>query len=391
MKDHNPNPICPQRVLVAATGLLFLQAPLHAYDLDDKLSVGGILAVAGQCQALDQGAGKQNACRGALPLRPQVSFRPTGQDEFYAELGFAAGNGLNKVSPFQLSPWGADLEDDMKDINGRGRSYLLTSWYRHDFRLTPDNLLSATLGIIDSSDYLDNNAFANDEYTQFMNEALVNSPQVFLPSYDLGAAVRWDFGVWSLRAVYMNVGKDQGADDGDQGKATKLTDRDLGGDYDYLGAEIGYSVRTPFGVGNYRLVASSTSRDFVDPRGMRAERRSALALSFDQELGDVLGVFIRIDDQSDDAAINYDSAYAGGLDIRGNLWGRERDNIGLGIALMNGGNQGIESTRVAEAYYRLVLHEQYALTADLQHMKDDKTSGKDPEGFIFGLRADLRF
>ena len=89
--------------------------------------------------------------------------------------------------------------------------------------------------------------------------------------------------------------------------------------------------------------------------------------------------------------MDYDSYYAAGIDIRGRLWGRERDNIGLGLAHLNGGNLDLKQTRVAELYYRFVSHKQLALTADLQYMKDVKTSAKDAEGFIFGLRADLGF
>ena len=71
----------------------------------------------------------------------------------------------------QLAPWSADLEDDVKDINGRGRNYLLTAWYRHDFPITPNNTLSATLGLIDATEYLDTNAFANDEYPSTRHSA----------------------------------------------------------------------------------------------------------------------------------------------------------------------------------------------------------------------------
>ncbi len=48
----------------------------------------------------------------------------------------------------------------------------------------------------------------------------------------------------------------------------------------------------------------------------------------------------------------------------------------------------IISTQVAEAYYRFAISNQIAFTADLQFMKDDKTSDKDPAGFILGLRAE---
>ena len=272
----------------------------------------------------------------------------------------------------------------------------MEAWYKHTFEISENNVLGLTFGIIDATEYLDENAYSNDEYTQFMNEALVNSPQVFLPSYDLGVALRWDACAWSLRAVYMNVGKDredqeeQEEEEKQEAKA-QLTDRDLGKDYDYLGAEIGYTVRTPLGEGAYRVVVSRTSRDFVDAKGVRAERRSALALSFDQELGKGVGAFFRLDAQAYDAALNYDSHYAWGIDLRGSLWGRESDNIGLGFALLNGGNQALESTRVGEAYYRCVLHEQFALSADIQYMKDNKTSGRDPRGFLLSLRADVHF
>ncbi len=56
----------------------------------------------------------------------------------------------------------------------------------------------STGGIIDSTDYVDENAYANDEYTQFMNEALVNGPNGFAPSYDIGGAVEWEIGIWDI-------------------------------------------------------------------------------------------------------------------------------------------------------------------------------------------------
>ena len=49
----------------------------------------------------------------------------------------------------------------------------------YTFGFGEDHTLGATGGIIDSTDYLDENAFANDEYTQFMSEALVNGQTVY--------------------------------------------------------------------------------------------------------------------------------------------------------------------------------------------------------------------
>ena len=85
-------------------------------------------------------------------------------------LSAAAGNGLNGVNPFSLAPYADDLEDDLKDINGRNRDYLLEAWYKRTFMFSDDMKLAVTGGIIDSTGYIDDNAFANDETGQFMND-----------------------------------------------------------------------------------------------------------------------------------------------------------------------------------------------------------------------------
>ena len=164
-----------------------------------------------------------------------------------------------------------------------------------------------------------------------MNEALVNAPQVFLPSYDLGAAIEWHFGAWSLDALYMNVGKEE--DENEDSTIPRPTDRDISDDYNYFGAELSYSIRTRVGEGNYRIVYNRTSKDFIDPTGTRAERRTGLSLSFDQELGNSLGAFLRLDFQDSKAALNYNATNAGGFDIRGNLWGRRERQYRTGHRL----------------------------------------------------------
>ena len=189
-----------------APTLLIAAFPAQAYDVNDQLSIGGILAAAGQCQdvsarlpsetyreVIDDSVDQplldgtfyafDNTCRGGMPFQMEVSFRPDESNEFFVKLGFAADNGLNIVSPWVLAPWAADLKDDVQDINGSGRDDLLTAWYKHTFTFTNDASLGASFGILDSTDYLDGNAYANDEYTQFMNEVFVNSRSYGLPSY----------------------------------------------------------------------------------------------------------------------------------------------------------------------------------------------------------------
>jgi porin len=340
-----------------------------------RISIGAVAAGTYQYQSVDDAAGYDDTGRGAFAFQPEISFALSEKDEFFAKFGFAAGDALNAgKSPFTWAPWAADLEADAKNINGRDRDYLLTAWYKHTFDFSEDNALGLTGGLVDATDYLDENVYANDEYTQFMNQTLVNGPNGFLPSYDLGGALEWDMGDFALRGVVMGIGEN-----------------DDGRSYTFYGAQLGYTLNSGLGEGNYRVIADWTSKDFSNPAGDKQEAKNCVLLSFDQELGDLLGAWIRFGWQDDSAAVTCDKLYSGGVDISGKLWGREQDNIGIGYACLDGANQNLDSSHVFEAYVRFLLNEYFALTADVQYLKDNMKTGDDPKGFISGLRLVAEF
>jgi porin len=342
-------------------------APAYEFEVKDtELTVGGVVAGAAQCG--DAG------CFGALPLQPEMSLRLNGDHELFFKFGLASGNGLNADSPFNISSWAADLAEDVRNVNGSSRSYLLTAWYKYTATLGSSSTLESTFGLIDATDYLDDNAYSNDEYNQFMNPVLVNGPNTFLPSYDAGFALDYTGKRWSARGVYMHVEKN-----------------DDGNSFDFVGAQLGYNVQASLGEGNYRLLVDTTDDQFYDPSETSLENRSAVLISCDQELGQAVGAFIRIGWQSDDAAIDYGSVYSGGIDLKGATWGRERDNIGLGYAYLTDGNGDLLRSQVMEGYYRFAVNQMISATGDIQYMMDDRVSGESPRGFILGLRFSATF
>lgn len=367
--------------LLTILGIFVLRGNGFGYEINDKLSIGGIIAGVGQYQSISDAPGFENEGRGALVFQPEISFTPTDSDEIFAKFGFGAGNGLMEEgrSPFMIAPWAADVQDDYKDINGRNRDYLLTAWYKHTFSFSEDHTLGITGGIIDATDYMDENAFANDEFTQFMNAALVNGPNAFLPSYDIGAAIEWEIGGFSVRGVVMALGST-----GEEEKAPKEP-------YNFFGMQFGYNVNFGLGEGNYRLIVNTTSSDFNNVAGTKKERKRCVLISFDQQLGEILGGWIRFGWQDDEAAIYCKSIYSGGLNISGNLWGRGYDNIGIGYAHVIGGNLDVDHTDVFEIYGRFALNDIFAVTGDVQYMKDSMKEGDSPKGWIFGLRMTAEF
>jgi len=366
--------------LLTISGIFVLAGNGFGYEINDKLSIGGIIAGEWQYQSISNAPDFDSEGRGALVFQPEISFTPTDSDEIFAKFGFGAGNGLMEEgeSPFILSPWAADVQDDYKDISGRNRDYLLTAWYKHTFSFSEDHTLGLTGGIIDACDYMDENAFANDEFSQFMNGALVNGPNAFLPSYDIGGAVEWEIGGFSVKGVAMALGTN-----GEEGQFDEP--------YNFFGMQFGYTVDFGLGEGNYRLIVDTTSSDFSNVAGTKKERMSGALISFDQQLGEILGAWIRFGWQDDEAAIDYKDIYTGGLNISGNLWGRECDNIGIGYGHLRGGNKDVNHTDVFEVYCRFALNDIFAVTGDVQYMKDSMKAGDSPKGWIFGLRMTAEF
>lgn len=355
-----------------SVAMLIAGPPVYAYDVNESLSVGVTIAGALQCQR-PSGGDADEECRGAAPVQPELSFRPSATDELFFKLGFAAGNALNETSPFLLAPWAAYLKDDVKNLNGRNRDHLLVARYRHAF-WSGDGAFAATVGILDSTDYLDGNEYANDEYTQFMNEAFVNSGGYNLPSYDAGAALEWDDGGWSANGMAMSIGEN---DDGNH--------------FGFWGVQAARRVQTTMGTGNYRVLLAGTTGQFVDAPGTDKKRRLGWGVSFDQAFGETVGGFLRLTWQTGRAAVDYKSIYSGGLNLSGSKWGRPPDNVGIGYAYLDGGNLDVERTQVAEVYYRFAVNDYLSLTSDVQYMADDYRNAPTIRGWVVGLRATAMF
>ncbi|KPK25269.1 MAG: hypothetical protein AMJ61_12435, partial [Desulfobacterales bacterium SG8_35_2] len=190
--------------------------------------------------------------------------------------------------------------------------------------------------------------------------ALVNGPNAFLPSYDIGGAFQFNRNDLALSGVIMNIGEN-----------------DAGNNYNFYGLQFGYTLHTNFGTGNYRIVLGATGREFPDPEGLTTEARKCLLLSFDQEFGRYYGAWLRMGTQDDAAAITYKKIYSGGIFISG--------------FYLTGGNIDLDTSQVLETYIRIRLSDYLAFTMDIQYMNDKYNSTEKIDGFIYSIRAAAEF
>jgi porin len=363
--------------LLAVLIVIITPICVSAYDVNEKLTIEGTLTGVFQYGNFDF-EGIKDTGRGSGVLDLGINFHPTDKDEFQVTLSYAAGNALNTIVPFSLVPYSDDLEDDLKDINGRNRDYLLEAWYKHTFALSKDVSLGITGGIIDATAYIDDNNFANDEVAQFMNQVFVNNKNVNLPSYDLGGVIELNVSNFSIRALMMN---------------TKFeAEENVFKNYDYYALQLGYNLKTSLGEGNYRIYGFTTSRKFPDWDENKEERLQGFGISADQQLSSIIGVFARLDWQSDSAIIEHEAGYSGGVNINGKLWGRENDEIGIGYAYLTGADEAdIDNTNAIEAYTKFKISDFSDITFDVQYVNDNMKQDEDRDGFIYGIRVNAYF
>lgn len=358
-----------------------LPIPLLAYDFTSSFSIEGTITAVGQHAELDNvfnedGNKVSDTTRSAIAIDIGANYQPTENDEFQLTFSGAEGEAINGLEAFSLAPFADDLEEDLTDINSSGRNHLLEAWYKHTFNFNDQTSLGLSLGIIGSSGFIDDNEYANDEVSQFMNDIFVNNTLANLPDNDTGVALEFETGLWSLKAVAMQSEND---------------DRN---DYNYYAVQVGHHVTTRWGAGNYRLYWYTTDDEFIDRDDTGKDKLSGFGLSIDQQINESTGFFARIGVQDDNVPVDHDKMFSFGLSIAGTSWGRADDTIGAGVAFLEGANRKsseINDTTALEAYYKYIFSDYFDLTADIQWVEDDLRKEKDTEGIIAGIRLNVNF
>lgn len=162
--------------------------------------------------------------------------------------------------------------------------------------------------------------------------------------------------------------------------------------YNYYALQVGYALDTALGKGNYRIYGFTTSRRFEDWDETGEDRLKGFGISLDQQLSSVVGVFVRAGWQDDAAVIDHQNAYSGGVNINGKLWGREKDEIGVGYAYLTGADKSdIDNTNAIESYVKFQISKFSDVSLDIQYIDDNLKHEDNRKGFIYGVRANAYF
>ncbi len=282
--------------------------------------------------------------------------------------------------------------------------------------------LTLTLGRFSAKDIFDNNTYANDPRTQFMNWALVANEAWDYPAdslgYTTGIAAELNQPHWAARYGFFQMPRTSNGTAEDShylkawGMVTELERRFAVKGHPGAVRLLGYLNSAH--MGSYQAAVDSPIRP-ADIEATRTYRyKYGFGLNAEQEIAKDVGVFTRLgwSDGRNEAWVfaDVDRTATLGLSIKGAFWGRPHDTLGLagilnaisrehrdffaagGLGILAGDgklNYGLE--RIVEAYYDFRIWRSLHATLDYQFISNPAYNRDRGPASVLGARVGFSF
>jgi len=256
----------------------------------------------------------------------------------------------------------ADVNTINDDNPGDDGVRLLDVFYTQTFL---DGKLSLSVGKTEPLGFIDDNAFANDEYAQFVGKPFVNNPVLdseneYAPLVALCAAPTE---AWAVTVVLQSSSRPLLDEDQQKGSFERVFDKP------FVAAQAAFKP-APAGLeGDYRIYGWAQTYDHPRIAGEGSEEGWGIGLSLDQRIHEKVGLFGRFGYQNEDV-YEVPWFWSAGANLKGLLPAREEDEWGLGIAGLKA-NEDLEEDGMElhlETYWRFCFGEHLAVTPDLQYV-----------------------
>jgi high affinity Mn2+ porin len=266
------------------------------------------------------------------------------------------------------------------------------------------NRLVITVGKFGVTDVFDNNKYAHDPRSDFMNWTLVDTGTFDYAAdawgYTYGAAVEWYQGNWTVRGGFFDLSIVPNSTDLDPSFGQYQWVGEVERRYDVLGhpgklAVTGFLSEGRMGNFADAIALAALTGGPADITAVRQyQSRGGVSLNLEQEITPELGVFARAGWADGNIEpyefTDVDRTAAAGISLNGKQWGRPDDTVGLagvvnGIskeheAFLNDGGLGIlvgdgmlphpGPEQIIESYYSYALSASTHLTADYQFVNN---------------------
>ncbi|MDN3510637.1 MAG: carbohydrate porin [Candidatus Jettenia sp.] len=288
--------------------------------------------------------------------------QPLPRTTFFIDIEAIGGNGPDELIG-SVSGLNADA-GSQQDDDGLDRVSVREVWLGSELF---DNRLSLVAGKIDLGNYFDTNALANDETTQFITNAFVNSASLEQPDLGPGLVAFFD----TKKGLNMGLGLQSNDNSG-----LRITD-EL-----YAIAEIGYTTDKLFSrKGTYRIWGRING-DNDDNKGF--------GVSIDQEITNRIALFGRYGaNENDPEETEIASAWSTGLRMSVPFLTRFEDEVAIAFGQIDKAGGDYESS--TELYYKVDINEHLSLSTHFQTIFDPAGVGSDDTAMVAGFRTQVNF
>jgi len=257
------------------------------------------------------------------------------------------------------------------DYASKNRTALRRLWWRQHFA---HDKMAITVGKIHQGSYYNRNAFAGSTSKQFLSEPFATNPTRRFGGDGLGANLT----ITPSQDYYLSMGFGDANGKNNTSGFNSIDDAEF-----FKAFELGLTPTIEgWGRGNYRFTFWHTDETEDHDDGL------GFALSFDQELGKSLGVFLRYG-YSDPDLNRIEHLLAVGFVIR-NPAGMEGDLLGVGFT-WDRGDSAVGDEYALEAFYRAQMSTHVQLSPSILLVFDPARSSKDNPVAVFGLRIRTLF
>lgn len=234
---------------------------------------------------------------------------------------------------------------------------LVDLWWEQRFL---DERFSVLAGQIELQGLMNANTYADDDTFSFLAQPVATNPATVIVPAGLGAfaqAIPGDR--WYLSLAFVDA-----AANGEYPDFETFAN----GEYLYAG-ELGLTPEIPgVGAGTYRLTG------FWRDETEAAPAAAGWALSFEQDLGERAGLFLRYA-AVDEEECDLEQVLGTGV-VLWRPFGRDRDWIGFAFMWGDVADDSLRNEYALETYWRVQLTERLELTPDLQiHVHPDRGDG----------------
>ncbi len=357
-----------------------ISAPSPIQNITGGLKIGfsSTAIVHGVISGNNTGTSDKTDATWSADLSIEKEFENGGRA--YALIETSQGDGLDSDAIQTLSAMN-------QDAAGNSDLAITQLYYEHPL-LNGNGTI--TIGKIDSSSYIDNNNLANDETSQFISHAFKNASTIEFPNNGLG--IRGSYNLYEN--INVNVGIAE--DDGDF--------EDIGNSL-FSFAQLAYSINKEGMEGNYRIYVwyDTSYHTYIKDNTLNKKNNFGFGISADQAISETLRLFARLG-WADPSVSKIEWAWSGGAQIKGSLWNRKNDHIGIAVGQNIPGAQLEKSGSTNhkegqfEIYYNYQLFDYLHISPIFQVVWNpngvkDESVGLSNDGIItlYGIRTQLDF